>query len=254
MMLKDERQQVILETLKANGRVIAAALAQQFGVSEDTIRRDLRELADAGQLIRVHGGGLPASPAAASYADRLQMAPEAKQAIARVAAGRIQPGQVVFLDGGTTTLQVARCLPPDLNATIVTHSPVIAAELAGYPELEVIVIGGRLFKSSQVTTGAPVVDAFRQVRADLCILGVCSLHPDVGISMPDYEETMVKRAMLAGANQVMALASLEKLGTASTYIVGPISALTYLVTEPAVPEDVLDAYRLAGVTVLSCSS
>jgi DeoR/GlpR family transcriptional regulator of sugar metabolism len=250
-MLKDERHQVILETLKMNGRVLAGELAQRFGVSEDTIRRDLRDLADAGHMLRVHGGGLPRSPATASYEDRLHMASEAKQAIAREAVKLVQPGHVLLLDGGTTTLQVARSFPPDLQITVITNSPLIAAELAGYPAVEVIIIGGRLYKNSRVTTGAAVVDAFRAIRADLCMLGVCSLHAEVGISLPDYEESQVKRAMLESAHQVAALASAEKLGTASTHVIAPIDALTYLVTEPSIPEEVLDGYRAAGVTVIS---
>lgn len=249
-MLKDERQQNILETLRKNGRVLAGELSQWFNVSEDTIRRDLRELADAGQLQRVHGGGLPQSPAATSYRERLGQASEAKKAIALAAVRLVQNGQVILLDGGTTTLSVAQQLPPGLRATVVTNSPLIAAELAEHDGVEVVVIGGKLYKDSLVTIGSTALDMLRSMHVDLCMLGICSLHPDVGVTTPDLEEAAVKRAMMACASQTMAIATAEKLGTASNYVVAPITALTYLVTERTIPEDVLDGYRMAGVTVV----
>lgn len=249
-MLKEERQQLILETLKRSGRVVASELSQRFSVSEDTVRRDLRELAEAGHLQRVHGGGLSRSPAEASYRERERHAPQAKESIARAAVRLVQNGQVIVLDGGTTTLAVAQRLPGELRATAITNSPLIAAELANHAGLEVVLIGGCLYKESMVTIGSAVVDTLRGIHADLCLLGVCSLHPELGISVPNLEESSVKRAMIAGAQQVVALADAEKLGTASTYVVAPITALTYLVTERSIPEDTLDAYRASGVTVL----
>jgi DeoR/GlpR family transcriptional regulator of sugar metabolism len=249
-MLTVERRQHILETLRHDGKVLATELSVALHVSEDTIRRDLRELAEAGLLQRVHGGALPSSPASASYAARQQQAPSAKAAIARAAARLLRDGQVILLDGGTTTLQVAQHLPIDLRATVITNSPPIAVALAEHPEVEVILIGGRLYKRSLVTIGAATVEALRMVRADICMLGVCSLHPEAGISVPDLEEAHVKRAMIAGAAEVVALASAEKLGTAAPYIVGPLSELTHLVTERSVAEDSLAAYRALGVTVV----
>ena len=249
-MLSAERRQHILETLRRDGKVLATELSVALHVSEDTIRRDLRELAESGLLQRVHGGALPSSPAAASYAARQQQAPSAKAAIARAAARLLRDGQVILLDGGTTTLQVAQHLPIDLRATVITNSPPIAVALAEHPEIEIILIGGRLYKRSLVTIGAATVEALRMVRADICMLGVCSLHPEAGISVPDLEEAHVKRAMIAGAAEVVALASAEKLGTAAPYIVGPLSELTHLVTERSVAENALAAYRALGVTVV----
>src|SRR5947209_12875968 len=142
-MLTSHRKQQILSLLKRNGQVIAKEVSQAMGVSEDTIRRDLRELAQEGLLQRVHGGALPASPAMADFAGRESITPEGKVAIGRAAARMIQPGQVVILDGGTTARQIARHIPRELRATIVTHSPTIALEMLHHPEIEVILIGGR---------------------------------------------------------------------------------------------------------------
>jgi DeoR/GlpR family transcriptional regulator of sugar metabolism len=249
-MLKDERQKLILETLRQNGRVLANELSQHFGVSEDTVRRDLRELAEAGQLERVHGGGLPHSPAAVSFRERMGQALIAKQEIARAAVRLVQNGQVLLLDGGTTTLAVARQLPPNLHVSVITNSPSIAIELAEKDRIEVVLIGGKLYKDSLVTTGSVALEMLRAIHVDLCMLGICSLHPEVGITTPDLEEAGIKRAMVACADQVVAMATAEKLNTASTHVVAPIHSLTYLITEQAVADEALDVYRLAGVTVI----
>jgi DeoR/GlpR family transcriptional regulator of sugar metabolism len=220
-------------------------------VSEDTIRRDLRKLAQAGLLQRVHGGALPSSPAATNYTARQSQSTMAKAAIAQAAAQLVTTGQVIILDGGTTTLYVAQCLPADLQATVVTNSPPIAVALANHPGVEVLLVGGRLDKRSLVSIGAVTLEAFRMIRADLCMLGICSLHPEVGITVPDLEEAYVKRAMIASAAEVVALASVEKLGTAATYTVGALTELTHLVTEPGVPDELLAPYRALGITVVN---
>jgi DeoR/GlpR family transcriptional regulator of sugar metabolism len=249
-MLTAERRQHILATLQHDGKVLASELSAALGVSEDTIRRDLRELAEAGLLQRVHGGALLRSPAAASFAARQSQAPAAKQAIARAAAQLVHNGQVIILDGGTTTLQVAQRLPLDLRATVVTNSPPIAIALAEHPQVEVVIVGGRLYKDSLVAIGAGAVEALRAIRADICLLGVCSLHPQDGISVPDLEEAHVKRAMIANAAEVVALVSAEKLGTAAPFIVGPIQELTHIITEREIPNEALRPYQAQGITII----
>lgn len=249
-MLTAERRQYILERLRLEGKVVASELSAALEVSEDTIRRDLRELAEAGQLQRVHGGALPRSPAIASYEVRQSQATSAKAAIAQAALQLIRDGQVIMLDGGTTTLQVAQQLPRGLRATVITNSPPIAEILADHPCVELVLIGGRLFKQSRVAVGAAATEAIRLVRADLCMLGVCSLHPEAGISVTDLEEAATKRAMIAVSAEVVALADAEKLGTVAPYLVGPIGELTHLVTEREVPEATLAPYRERGVQIV----
>ena len=146
-MLTTHRKQQILSILKKQGQVVAKDVSREMGVSEDTIRRDLREMAQEGLLQRVHGGALPASPALTDFAGRELITPEGKVAIGRAAAMMIQPGQVVMLDGGTTARQVARHIPLDARATIITHSPTIVLELLNHANVEVILIGGRLLST-----------------------------------------------------------------------------------------------------------
>lgn len=249
-MLKEERHRFILEKLQADRKIIAADLSALLDVSEDTIRRDLRELADSGSLLRVHGGALPRSPAATHYAARQTQATEAKAAIARAAAGLVSDGQVVIMGGGTTMLELAHRFRPDCKATVVTNSPPVAIALADYPDVGVILVGGRLFKESLVLTGGEALAGFQKVRADICLLGICSLHPEVGISVPDLEESHVMRAMIQSSAEVVALASAEKLDTASHYVVGPLSDLTHLVTEN-LQDHVLAPYRAQGISVIT---
>lgn len=249
-MLNAERRQYILEILNREKKVLSSELSAVLNVSEDTIRRDLRELAESGLLQRVHGGALLTSPGTASYAERQKQAPKEKEAIAIAAAKLVRPGQVVILDGGTTTLQVARHLPLDLQATVVTNSPPIAVALAEHPYIEVVMLGGQLYKKALVNTGAATVEALRLIRADLCMLGVCSLHPEVGISVTNLNEAHVKRAMIAGAAEVVGLVTAAKLDTASPYIVESIHALTYLVTAPTVSFEMLAAYKNLGLTLV----
>lgn len=230
-MLTKQRKQEILALLKRTGQVVAKDVSRSMGVSEDTIRRDLRELAQEGLLQRVHGGALPASPAMADFAGRESITPEGKIAIGRAAARMIRPGQVVILDGGTTARQIARQLPRELRATIVTHSPTIALELLHHVEIEVILIGGRLYKHSIVAVGAATIEAIAKLHADTYFMGVTGVHPKTGLTTGDFEEAAVKRALSQAAADTFVLASSEKLNAASPYAVVPLDAISGIITE-----------------------
>ena len=249
-MLTDERRTLILDRLRTQGRVLATDLSADLDVSSDTIRRDLRELDAAGLLRRVHGGALPRHGDAAPFEARARRAPQAKASIARRAAGIVRDGDVVILDGGTTTLELARALHDDLRATVITTSPPIALALADYPGLEVTVIGGTLRRNSLVTVGATAIGELENIRADIVFLGVCGLHPEIGVTTNDLEERHVKAAMLKGAAEVVALADHDKLGTAMPVVVAPMKAVTQLVTDAEIEDRALAPYRALGIEVL----
>ena len=249
-LLTEERREHILVTLQRDGRVLAADLSRTLGVSDDTIRRDLDAMAEMGLLQRVHGGALRRAHVHEDYTARQSDAMAAKQSIAQATAALIRPGQVVILDGGTTSLAVAQHLPKNLEATVITTSPPVAVALAAYSGIEVITIGGRLYRYAMVAVGASTVAELQRVRADLCILGVLALHPEVGISVLDREEAAVKRAMMEAAADVVAPATENKLGTVAPFIVGPTTTLTHLVTETGVPEERLTPYRTLGITII----
>ena len=248
-MLTTHRKQQILSLLKRNGQVIAKDVSQSMGVSEDTIRRDLRELAQEGLLQRVHGGALPASPAVADFAGRELLTPDGKVAIGRAAAKMIQPGQVVILDGGTTARQVARHIPLDLKATVVTHSPTIALELVNHPDVEVILIGGRMFKHSVVAVGAAAIEAIAQIHADTYFMGVTGIHPKTGLTTGDYEEAAVKRALSHAAAETIVLASSEKLNAASPYAVISLAEISGIITEQGAAAALTRPYEKLKIVV-----
>ncbi|MFJ4499565.1 DeoR/GlpR family DNA-binding transcription regulator [Streptomyces sp. NPDC088864] len=243
-MLAAERRNHLLRLLATQGKVLAKDVAAELGISEDSVRRDLRELAAEGLCQRVYGGALPASPATADYAARQTVAPDGKRRVASVAAGLVPAGGAVILDGGTTALAVARALPRDLSCTVITHSPTIAAALLDHPAADLFLLGGRVFKHSAVACGAAAVEAAQNVSADLCLLGVTGVHPEAGLTTGDAEEAAMKRALAARAADTYILASSEKIGTASRFRVLPWGKITGLITD-ASPDDAVLA-RLAG--------
>lgn len=249
-MLARQRKAYLLEVLANTGQIIAKSVSGELGLSEDTIRRDLRELASEGRLQRVHGGALPASPAVGDFAAREQLAPDGKAAIGRAAARLVRSGQVVILDGGTTALQVATHLPLGLSATVVTHSPTIAVALVEHPSIEVVLIGGRLFKHSVVAVGAAAIEAIARIRADLYFMGVTGIHPHAGLSTGDLEESHVKRALLASAAETYVLVSGEKLNAASPYVIGAIGDVAGIIVEPGISAESLAPYEGVGLTVI----
>jgi DeoR/GlpR family transcriptional regulator of sugar metabolism len=248
-MLTARRKQLILKRLAAQGQIVAADLAEELGTSEDTIRRDLRELAQQGRLQRVHGGALPASVAAGDLQVREHVSSLEKQALGRYGANLIQPGQVVILDGGTTAIQLARHLSADLRATVITHSPNVAVALAVHRHIDIIVLGGRLFRHSMVNVGASVIEAASRFRADLFFMGATGVHPEAGLSTGDAEEADVKRALHARAAETVVLASSEKLLSASAFVIAPMRAVSLLVVPADTRPKTVTALRSAGLKV-----
>ncbi|MGY0486145.1 DeoR/GlpR family DNA-binding transcription regulator [Streptomyces sp. WG-D5] len=249
-MLAAERRDHLLDLLARTGKVVAKDVAAELGISEDSVRRDLRDLAAEGLCQRVYGGALPASPAVVDYDARQAVAPDGKRQVAAVAAGLVRPGGSVILDGGTTALAVARALPKDLDCTVITHSPTIAAALLDHPGAELFLLGGRIFKHSAVACGAAAVEAAQNVSADLCLLGVTGVHPEAGLTTGDAEEAAMKRALAARAAETYILASSEKIGTASRFRVLPWEAITALITDAPSTTPTLTDLTAAGVRVL----
>lgn len=249
-MLTSQRKKLILEKLAQAGQVQSRELSEAFSVSEDTIRRDLRELAAEGQLQRVHGGALPASAATATFSERQSLQIDSKRVVAQKGATLIGAGQVVIIDGGTTTSEMIAWLPRDLPFTVVTHSPGIAVALADYPLIEVIMIGGRLYKHSQVAVGATAIEAMAHLRADLFFMGVTGVHAEAGLSTGDYEESCIKRALAARAAEIIVLASAEKINRASAWAIGDISQVNTLVVDAATDDAALALIAAKGVTIV----
>ncbi|CAM5643164.1 DeoR/GlpR family DNA-binding transcription regulator [Mesorhizobium sp. UC22_110] len=248
-MLTSQRKRLILELLERDGEVVAKRLSRDLAISEDTIRRDLRELAAEGLLQRVHGGALPASPTIAALPIRRGMAVEAKTMLGRKAAERIESGRTVIFDGGTTNLEIVRHIPRDLRFTAVTHSPEIAVALEGH-DAEVVLIGGKLFRHSMVAVGALAIEAIARIRADLLFLGVTGVHAEEGLTTGDIEEAAIKRALIGRAAETVVLATIEKLGAVSPCLVAPLEDVTALIVVKDTPETATAPLAARGLAVV----
>ncbi|MFM9877976.1 MAG: DeoR/GlpR family DNA-binding transcription regulator [Rhodoglobus sp.] len=248
-MLAAARKDLLLERLRADGRIVAKEIATELGLSEDSIRRDLRELDAQGLAVRVYGGALPSSPAVADYAARVSVAPESKRRVAAAAVALIESGATVILDGGTTTLAMVDALPKGFRGTIITHSPTIAAALLDH-EAEVFLIGGRIFKHSAVACGGAAVEAANQISADLFFLGVTGIHPTAGLTTGDADEAAMKRALASRAAETYVLGSDEKIGAASRYTVLPLEAVAGIITNKPKNDPTSRELSRAGVNLL----
>lgn len=249
-MLKEERHNFILEELRIKNKVLTFELSETLAVSEDTIRRDLKELSDQGQIKKVHGGAVSHSLNPYHYNDRAVYAHDEKILIAEKAKYLIKNQQVVFMDGGTTNLELARRLPLELTATIITNSIPVASQLTEHPNIELVVVGGKILKSAQVTIGPEVIDTISGIRADLCFLGTRSIHHQIGISEIDWDETKVKRAMLSHANEIICLVIPDKIGTVQPYIIGETRQISTIVTTLDKKNITLSPFLEMGIEIL----
>ncbi|MEN7460140.1 DeoR/GlpR family DNA-binding transcription regulator [Pantoea dispersa] len=230
-MLSSQRKQQILKILAAENQVMSGELSQRFGISEDSIRRDLRELAAEGLLQRVHGGALPVSAALASFEKRKNVQMSSKQCVAQKAVKLIQPGQVVIIDGGTTTAELVQLLPADLAFTAITHSPGIAVALVDFPRVEVITLGGLLYRHSVVAVGSAIHEAAARINADLFFMGVTGVHKTAGLTTGNYEEAGIKRALAGRAAETVVMVSKEKLNSASAFAIGDLDLASTLIVD-----------------------
>ncbi len=248
-MLTSQRKSTIQAALRRDGQVIAKQMAEQLSVSEDTIRRDLREMAAEGLLQRVHGGAMPVSPDLPDLTARRSVSSREKQRLGAFAAGMVKAGQTVFLDGGTTNAEIARQLPQDFAFTVVTHSPTIAGELEHHPTAEVVLIGGRIYKHSMVATGASAMAAISLVRPDLFFLGVTAVHPARGFSTGDFEEAAIKRHIASCSAETYVLSTADKLDASSPCHILPLGSVAGMILPAPLDDADLRPYRDAGLSI-----
>lgn len=248
-MLKKERQAYIIQQINIHNKVLSSDLCVQLDVSEDTVRRDLQELAEEGKLIKVHGGALAKSFHFTIESQQVYSLPE-KKIIAHKAIDLIKDGMLVVISGGTTMRELVNMLPPDLNATFVTTNVPIALELLEHPNAEVIFLGNKLLKSAQMAVGAEAVQRLGQLKADLCLLGTNSIDLQMGITDLEWEIIEVKRAMIASAQKTVSLAISEKLNSSQRLQVCPLEQVDILITELDPSSEKLQPYAKRGITIL----
>ncbi len=235
-MLKEERQERILDLLKKEQKVIANDLSLRFSVSEDTIRRDLKDLDKKGLIRRVHKGALRIGPPVTDFGKRQNIANKAKQNLAQKTLPYLKENTLIIIDGGTTNLHLVNALPKDFKGTIVTNSPPIAMTLAHHDNVEVIMLGGTLYKESMVNLGIDTVESLSNIRADTYVMGIYNIDDQIGMSVPTMAEALVKRKMASVSTEVIGMVTENKLGTVSHQIIGPANTLNYLITEDISPK------------------
>lgn len=249
-MLKKERQAFILHQVNLHNKVLSSTLSLEINVSEDTIRRDLQELAEEGRLIKVHGGALSPSFNQVYYPSNNVYSHTHKKIIAQKAASLINDGMFVLTSGGTTILELARTLPRELRATFISGSIPAVLEYMHHPTIDVIVIGDKISRNSKITTGADALQKIGQIRADLCFLGINGLDVEHGITDNDWEVVQIKKAMIESARKVICLTISEKLHSVQPIHICNIQKIDILITELPASDPLLKPFVDAGITVM----
>ena len=248
-MLKKERHDFVMRQINLHNRVLTSDLVQLLNVSEDTIRRDLQEMSDDNLLYKVHGGALSKSYHS-TFDDSAVYAKEAKINIATTALSLIKDGMFVLTGGGTTINEMVKQLPENLQATFFTISPLVAVELAKYPKIEVILIGGLFSKNSQITYGGQVISQLSEINADLCLMGISAIHPTNGLTDTDWEINQLKKTMISSSRKTAVLCISEKLNITLRLKVADLANISYLITELDPHDQQLKNYHVKNLQIM----
>lgn len=226
-----------------------ADLSENIHVSEDTIRRDLQELSDEGKLIKVHGGALSKS-FHISFNDESIYAIDSKKIIAQKAVSLIKDGMFILTSGGTTIIEMAKALPNNLQATFITGNVPASFEYTKHPNIDVIVIGGKLSKSSRITVGGEAISKIKAIQADICFLGINGLNLSYGLTDNDWEIVEIKKAMIEASQKLVLLSISEKINTSQRIRICETKEIDVLITELKPTSELLNEYKKLGIEIL----
>jgi DeoR family transcriptional regulator of aga operon len=250
-MLNEERRRAVLDLINRDGRVLVKDLAQRFGTSQVTIRKDLEVLHSRGAVYRTHGGALPVRTGALldpSLREKEKLRRKEKMRIGEAAARLVKEGQSVVLDSGTTTTMIARALRDFRNLTVITNAVNIAAELAG-TAIQVILTGGILRENSFSLVGPLAEETLRRLSADILFLGVDGFDVRFGLTTPNLLEAKVNRVMMEIARRTVVVCDSSKFGRRSLSSIAPTSAVHQTITDSRIPKADLRALEEAGIEV-----
>jgi len=245
-----ERHSFILHQVNLHNKVLSTDLALQISVSDDTIRRDLQHLADGGKIIKTHGGALSLSFHHGHNISKEVYAYTQKRIIAKKAVSLIEDGMFVLTGGGTTIIELAKALPPDLRATFISGSIPALFEYSSHPNIEVIVIGDKISKNSKITVGLEAISKIKELKADLCFLGVNAVSLDNGVSDHDWDVVQIKKAMIESSKKTVCLTIAEKINSQQPLQICNCEEIDILITELSPNDAVLKPYVEAGITVM----
>lgn len=252
-LLATTRRSRIVDLLRSQHSMRTEEIAQSLAVSVETVRRDLARLERDGELTRVHGGAVagavPGSKEPA-FDTREEIAAEAKTAIARTAAEMMSSAHTIFIDIGTTAMTVARHVPADLRATVVTPSIRVAQILAEHPSLSVLMVGGLVRAGDLATSGATAVDFLRGMHPDVAFLGSGGVSVEHGLTDYELSEVPVKRMVLQNSHRTFVLADSSKVGVVAPWHVCALSDLAGVITDAALPPRDRDGMEAAGVRLV----
>lgn len=252
-MLSEERRRRLLETLEERGALETVPVARQLGVSEMTIRRDLADLERRGLVRRVHGGAQTTREADVGYLMRLKRNPLAKQQVGTLAARQVCSHETIYLDAGTTCMELARALKRrDLRGVnVLTHAVNIAAELAGHPSFTVIQVGGEIYAETFAATGPTALATIGQFAFDRMFLSAQGLHPKSGITNSNLLEVAVKTAAMNQATWTALVVDSSKWNRQALARIAEVRALDVVISDEALPDEARTFLRSAQVEVLS---
>ncbi|SAK56228.1 transcriptional regulator [Caballeronia hypogeia] len=248
------RRDEIASRLAQGQSVVAAALAIEFNISEDAIRRDLRALAAEGRCRRVYGGALPITPASAPMARRMDLARERKAALARAAVPLVGRGELLFLDSGSTNLALVDLLPEDAELTVATNSIDIAAAVLHRSDLQLIMIGGAVDPAVGGCVDASAVQSVAQLNIDRCFIGSCAISSKNGIGAFGLADASFKRAALAASEHSVVLALSDKFDARAPHRVAAIRSIESVVVESDLPDAARAALSKAGPSILTAQA
>jgi DeoR family fructose operon transcriptional repressor len=249
-----ERQQAMAGMIARDRRLSVSTAAESFGVTTETVRRDLAILEQQGLIHRVHGGAVPAdalTPVELAVSERDRAAGPEKDRIAKAALDLLpDDGGVILLDAGTTTRRLAGILPTDRRLTLFTNAPSIALLVSGHPSVEVHLIGGRVRFTTHAAVGPTTVAALNNLRVDVSFLGTNGLTVQHGLTTPDADEAAVKAAMIAAGHRVVALTDSRKIGHDTLVRFGTCEQLHALVTDDGIGADDVAALQALDIDVV----
>lgn len=249
-MLKEERQQLILEKLGTDKKVTLVDLGQLLNVSYDSVRRDVIELEDKGLLKKVHGGAITHSYLSMKPSKGLGIVNTEFVTIAKKALKLLENNKIILMDGGTTNFYIAEQIPKNLELTIVTNNPHLATALAEHPKIEIILLGGSFYKRYQITIGSKTIQDLEHIQADLYFMGINSISLENGLAIRHYEESILKQKMMNISRKTVSCVLEEKINRKENYNVCNFSDLDCLITSLNPSDELLNSFRNKGVEIL----
>lgn len=249
-MLKEERQQTILNEVELHNRILLTDIAEALDVSIDTVRRDVKELDAEQKLRKVHGGAISLGFTTSSTRNSNIYALEKKTKIAEKALSLLKHGAVIFIDGGTTCLELARLIPVDLELTCFTPSLQVAMELSSKPKVTVIFIGGQISKDAQISIGANAIHNLSEIKVDYSFIGTGYVDSQYGLTEFDWDIVQLKKAVIKAAKKTVLLCISEKLNSQHRYKTCDINSINTMITELQPDDQLLNPFRNHDIRLL----